>query len=120
MNEGMDSRPTDNALSVQTNVLVSSINPIIDQSDAYGVYNTGDNITFSRISPVAATPLNFSWWYSGIVNLGYGQQVEVPASNIGLGDHYISVRVRDSLNNIETATTSLQFLTVQKYPTVIG
>ena len=47
MNEGMDSRPADNALSVQTNVLVSSINPIIDQSDAYGVYNTADNITFT-------------------------------------------------------------------------
>ena len=115
MNEGMDSRPADNALSVQTNVLVSSINPIIDQSDAYGVYNTADNITFSsRISPVAATPLNFSWWYSGIVNLGYGQQVEVPASNIGLGDHYISVRVRDSLNNIETATTSITIFNSSK------
>ena len=108
MNEGMDSRPADNSLSVQANVLISSINPIIDQDDPFGVYNTADNISFnSRISPVAATPLNFSWWYSGIINLGYGQQLEVPASNIGLGDHYISLRVRDSLNNVETATTAI-------------
>ena len=97
MNEGMDSRPADNSLSVQANVLISSINPIIDRDDPFGVYNTADNISFnSRISPVAATPLNFSWWYSGIINLGYGQQLEVSASNIGLGDHYISLRVRDS------------------------
>ena len=108
MNEGMDAKPADNSLTVQAQVIISEINPIIDQSNFLGIYNTADNITFNaRISPVAASPLNFSWWYSGIVNLGYGQELTSPASDIGLGDHYISVRVRDSLNNLETATTSI-------------
>ena len=106
MNEGMDAKPSDNSLSVQTDVMIANINPIIDQSNFFGVYNTADNITFNaRISAVAAAPLNFSWWFSGIVSLGYGQELQVPASAIGLGDHYISVRVRDSLNNVETSTT---------------
>ena len=108
MNEGMDAKPADNSLTAQTQVVISDIDPIIDQSNFLGTYNTADNITLNaRISPVAASPLNFSWWYSGISNLGYGQELTSPASEIGLGDHYISVRVRDSLNNVETATTSI-------------
>ena len=108
MNEGMDAKQADNSLSVQANITISSINPIIDQSNFFGTYNTADNITFSaRVSAVAAAPLNYSWWLSGIINLGYGQQLEVPASTIGLGDHYISLRVKDSLNNLEISTISV-------------
>ena len=29
----------------------------------------------------------------------------VPASQLGLGDHYIQIRAYDSLNNLESATT---------------
>ena len=57
MNEGMDAKPSDNSLSVQTDVMIANINPIIDQSNFFGVYNTADNITFNaRISAVAAAP----------------------------------------------------------------
>jgi len=108
MNEGIDAKQADNSLSVLTNITLSSINPIIDQSNFFGTYNTADNITFSaRVSPVAAAPLNFSWWLAGLINLGHGQQLEVPASAIGLGDHFISVRVKDSLNNLEVSTISV-------------
>ena len=50
MNEGMDAKPADNSLTVQAQVIISEINPIIDQSNFLGIYNTADNITFNARS----------------------------------------------------------------------
>ncbi len=108
LNEGLDAKPSDNILNVQAAVIASEINPIIEQSNFYGVYNTADNITFTaRVQSTAASPLSYTWWQAGILPLGEGQELTVPASTIGLGDHYISVRTVDSLGEIETATTMI-------------
>ena len=105
LNEGIDAKPSDNIVNVQAEVIAGDINPVIEQSDFYGTYNTADNITFSaRTLSTAASPLSFTWWQAGILPLGSGQELTVPASTIGLGDHYISVRATDSLGTLESAT----------------
>ena len=43
----------------------------------------------------------------GIIPLGSGFEITVPASAVGLGDHFISVRVTDSLGMLESTTTSI-------------
>ena len=108
LSEGTDEKPSDNILNVVTEVISGDTGPSIEQSDFFGKYKTADNITFSaKTLPTASGPLTYSWWLSGIIPLGTGQELEIPASNIGLGDHYISVRATNSLGNMESATTSI-------------
>ena len=106
LNEGVDAKPSDNILNAQAEVIVGEINPIIEQSNFYGTYNTADNITFTaRTLPTAAGPLTYKWYRAGIQLIAEGQEVTVPASQLGLGDHFIQIRAYDSLNNLESATT---------------
>ena len=106
LNEGLDAKPADNVLNVQAQVIVGDINPIIEQSNFYGTYNTADNITFSaRVSSTAAGPLTYKWYRAGIQLIAEGQEVTIPASDLGLGDHFVQIRAFDSLNNLESATT---------------
>jgi len=108
LNEGDDSKPSDNIINVVSEVIAGEISPLIDQSNFYGRYNTADNITFSaRTLSTAAEPLTFTWWLEGIIPLGSGKVLQVPASTIGLGDHYISVRAVDSLGSMESASTMI-------------
>ncbi len=106
LTEGSDAKPADNTITTISEVVASSINPVIEQSNFYGQYQTSDVIEFNtRISPTAAAPLEYSWWMSGIFPLGTGKQFNLTAETIGLGEHYISVRVTDSLQTMETAST---------------
>ena len=106
LNEGLDAKPSDNVLNVQVEVIAGDINPIILQNNLNSTYNTADNITLSaRTDSTAAAPLTYTWWASGILPLGSGEEITIPASNIGLGDHYISVRATDSLGTLESSTS---------------
>ncbi len=106
LNEGLDAKPSDNVLNVQAEVIAGDINPIILQTNLNSTYNTADNITFTaRTDSTAAGPLTFTWWASGIIPLGTGAQITVPASMVGMGDHYISVRATDSLATLESTST---------------
>ena len=106
LNEGLDAKPADNVLNVDAEVVRGDIEPVIEQSNFYGTYNTADNITLSvRNAPTAASPLNFTWWQEGVKYLGAGRTVSIPASQLGLGDHYISARVTDATSQRETATS---------------
>ena len=108
LNEGTDQKPADNVLNVITEVISGETSPSIDQSDFFGKYKTADNITFSaRVLPTAAAPLSYTWWLGGIFPLGTGQELVIPAMDIGLGDHYISVRATNALGSMESATTSI-------------
>ena len=105
LNEGLDVKPSDNVLNVNAEVIRGQINPIVEQSNFFGTYKTADNITFTaRTLSTAAAPLSYTWWSSGIIYLGSGQELIVPASNIGLGDHFITVRATDALGQLESAT----------------
>ena len=108
LNEGLDAKPSDNVLNVQAQVIAGDINPIIEQTNQNSTYSTADNITFTvRTDSTAASPLSYTWWASGIIPLGSGFEITVPASAVGLGDHFISVRVTDSLGYLESTTTSI-------------
>ena len=104
LNEGLDSKPADNVLNVDAEVVRGVIEPLIEQSNFYGTYNTADNISLTvKTAPTAASPMNFTWWQEGVKPLGAGSTLSIPASNLGLGDHYISARVTDATGQRETA-----------------
>lgn len=106
--EGNDVKPSDNVLTETAEIIASDISPIIDQSNFYGQYNTGDRIEFSaRTSTTAAVPLDYSWWVGGIFPLGTGQTINISAEVIGLGDHLVTTRVTDSLGTMESDTIQI-------------
>lgn len=106
LNEGLDSKPADNVLNVDAEVVRGLIEPLIEQNNFYGTYNTADNITLTvKTAPTSASPLNFTWWQEGVKPLGAGRTLTIPASNLGLGDHYLSARVTDATGQRETATS---------------
>lgn len=106
--EGSDAKPSDNVLTETAEIIASDISPIIDQSNFYGQYNTGDSIEFSaRTSTTAAVPLDYSWWIGGIFPLGTGQTINISAEVIGLGDHLVTTRVTDSLGTMESDTIQI-------------
>ena len=55
----------------------------------------------------AAGPLNYSWWVSGIINLGYGQVLNISGSSLGLGDHTITLRVIDDFGTVDSVHESI-------------
>ena len=101
--EGFDIKTGDNSLSEQTEIIAGSINAAITQSNPLGIYTTGEYIEMvARTGPTAAQPLNYSWWVSGIISLGYGQLLNVSGSVLGLGDHTITLRVTDAFGSLES------------------
>lgn len=101
--EGSDAKMGDNSLSEQTDILAGDINAVIIQSNPLGTYTTGEYIEMvARTGTTAAAPLNYSWWVSGIINLGYGQLLNISGSVLGLGDHTITLRVTDNFGVLES------------------
>ena len=96
-----DSSISNNIITEVSDIVAGSINANIQQSNAQGIYYSGDNIVMStRVSETAAFPLNYSWYAAGIVQIGYGPELNISGSVLGLGDHTISVYVRDALGDI--------------------
>ena len=101
--EGSDAKMGDNSLSEQTDVIAGDINAVIVQSNPLGTYTTGEYIEMvARTGTTAAAPLNYSWWVSGIISLGYGQLLNISGSVLGLGDHTITLRVTDNFGVLES------------------
>ena len=101
--EGSDAKMGDNSLSEQTDVIAGDINAVIVQSNPLGTYTTGEYIEMvARTGTTAAAPLNYSWWVSGIINLGYGQLLNISGTVLGLGDHTITLRVTDNFGVLES------------------
>ena len=101
--EGFDAKTGDNSLSEQADVIAGDINAVIVQSNPFGTYTTGEFIEMvARTGPTAAAPLNYSWWVSGIISLGYGKLLNISGSVLGLGDHTITLRVSDAFGVLES------------------
>jgi len=101
--EGDETKYSNNALSEVADLVAGGINANIDQASATGIYTTGENILMSaRNSATAAGPLNYSWWVSGIINLGYGAALNVSGGTLGLGDHTVTLRVTDVFGELES------------------
>ena len=101
--EGTDAKMGDNSLSELTDIIAGDINAVIIQSNPLGTYTTGEYIEMvARVGTTAAAPLNYSWWVSGIINLGYGQLLNISGSVLGLGDHTVTLRVTDNFGELES------------------
>ena len=98
-----DVNPEDNEVTQSgVDITVGPIGASISQSNSNGVYTTDQTMTLiARTSDTAAGPLNYTWKINGIFDLvpgaSYGQLIEVPVDSLDLGDHRISLIVRDVL-----------------------
>lgn len=121
---GADQSTSNNVISEQADVLAGNINAEIQQQNFNGKYNTDDNIEMvARSGITAAGPLNYSWWVSGIINLGYGQVLNISGSILGLGDHTITLRIIDSFGTIDTVhkyITIFDYIDVSDEPYYTG
>ena len=110
---GSDESTSNNIISEQADVLAGDINAEINQESFNGKYNTGDNIKMvAKTGLTAAAPLNYSWWVSGIINIGYGQALNISGNVLGLGDHIITLRVIDDFGTIDTVH---EYITIFDY-----
>lgn len=102
--EGSDSTPGDNSLTETTDFIAGDIDATITQSNSQGIYTTGDQIIMvARTGDTAAAPLNYSWFKAGIINIGYGNILNISGSVLGLGDHTVTLRVTDAFGVLESA-----------------
>lgn len=110
---GSDESTSNNIISEQADILAGDIDAEIFQENSNGKYNTDDNIEMvARYGLTAAGPLNYSWWVSGIINLGYGQILNISGSVLGLGDHIITLRIIDDFGTIDTVH---EYITIFDY-----
>jgi hypothetical protein len=100
---GQDAKTSDNIISEQTDIIAGDIKAEIQQQSSNGNYNTGDAVVMvAKTGITAAGPLNYSWWVSGIINLAYGQVLNISGSTLGLGDHMITLRVIDDFGTVDS------------------
>lgn len=122
--EGSDAYASNNMISEQTDILTGSISASISSENQQGIYTTGDYIQLTgKVGNTAAGPLNYSWWIAGIINLGYGPELNISAGDIGLGDHTISLRVLDAfgdLDSVHKSITVFDHLTLDNEPYYTG
>ena len=103
-----DANPLDNVLEETASAIVSQLSSFIEIENQKEWYTDNEIITFTaNVNPYAPSPVNFSWWYSGIINIDYGQELEINTANYGLGNHNFKLISTDSLGNSETIYFSI-------------
>jgi hypothetical protein len=98
---------SENGIEVVAGALVPSV---VLGSTVDPIYDTGDTIEFiAQVSSTAAKPLNYTWWLAGIIPKGEGRILNLPATELGMGDWSMHVQVIDALGNQATAS---KFVTI--------
>ena len=98
-----DTNPLDNVLEEISGVSVPQLMSSIEIDNEKEWYTDNEIITISAdINPFSSAPINFSWWYMGIINIDYGQTTQINTSDYGLGTHEFKLITTDSLGNSET------------------
>jgi hypothetical protein len=104
----LDVNPLDNELEETASVIVSQLSSNIEIENQKDWYTDNELITVTaNVNPYAPSPVNFSWWYSGIINIDYGQELEINTADYGLGNHNFKLISTDSLGNSETIYFSI-------------
>lgn len=99
-----DYNAEDNWLFEVIDVIAGPINPSIIMSSEDGIYDTGGEVELiAQVSSTAARPLNYSWLKFGFPMGEYGKVLKIPADELGMGDHDLSLIVIDALGNDESA-----------------
>ena len=85
------------------NSIVSQLSTVIFIDNQKEWYTTSEDISVvtANVNPFSAGVVNFSWWYSGIINIDYGQEIVINTSNYGLGNHNFKLISSDILGNTE-------------------
>jgi len=108
INEGTDLEASNNVIEENSDIIIPALGGYIVNNNPKEWYTTNDTISLTGQTNVFAPgPINYSWWYSGIVNLGYGENLVLSAQDIGLGEHTLRLTVRDIFGNIENIFYSL-------------
>ena len=95
-----DDKPGDNWIYEVIDVVSGPMNPSITLSSVDGTYDTGGTIELiAQVASTAAKPLNYSWWAYGVIKLGHGSVLNLPADELGMGDHDLQLVVNDALGN---------------------
>ena len=98
-----DLYPDDNVLSETSEVLVPQLSSLLVIDNQKEWYTDEELIVATlQLNPFAAGPVNTSWWYSGLVNIGYGQSLTINTSDYGLGGHNFKSIATDIFGNMET------------------
>jgi hypothetical protein len=104
-NSGNDVNVNDNWIYEEVTVVAGDLFPSITLDHLSGYYNTGETIEFSaQVGATAAKPLDYSWWLAGIIPKGEGRVLNLPATDLGMGQHQIQLRVVDALGNVASAS----------------
>jgi len=102
---GNDENGNDNWLYEQITVVAGGLSPTITLDHISGSYDTGDTIQFvAQVGSTAPQPLNYTWWLAGIIPKGEGRVLNLPATDLGMGQHDIQLRVVDALANAASAS----------------
>ena len=89
-----------NVIEENSDIIIPALGGYIVNNNPKEWYTTNDTISLTGQTNVFAPgPINYSWWYSGIVNLGYGENLVLSAQDIGLGEHTLRLTVRDIFGN---------------------
>jgi len=122
--EGPDIDINNNNITEITDIIIPSLSGYIVNNDPKEWYTDQDLISLTGNSNLYAPgPINYSWWYSGIINLGYEQTLNLNASEIGLGEHMIRFTVRDVFGNTENIYYSINiyyFVEIDQSPEYIA
>ncbi|MBT6972228.1 MAG: hypothetical protein HOA04_03900, partial [Euryarchaeota archaeon] len=113
---GNDVDVNDNWVYEEITVVAGGLFPSITLNHLSGSYNTGDIIEFSaQVGATAAKPLSYSWWLAGIIPKGEGRVLNLPGTELGMGQHEIQLRVVDALGNVASAS---RFVTIYNLTTL--
>ena len=97
-----DSNALDNTIQEVADVVVSQLSTTIEISNQKEWYTDDESISITaNVNPFSAGPVNYSWWYSGLINIDYGQQILLNTSDYGLGSHTFKLISTDVLGNSE-------------------
>ena len=89
INNNYDVNELNNILQETANVVVAQLSATISISEEkeWCTDNEIDNTISLGINPYSAGHCQFSWWYSGIVNIDYIQKIDLYTGDYGLGSH---------------------------------
>ncbi len=124
VNEGIDINLENNFIEETTDVIIPSLSGYIVNNNQKEWYTNEDLISLTgNANLYAPGPINYSWWYSGIINLGYDKVLNLNASDLGLGEHMLRLTVTDIFGNTENIYYSVNvyyFVEIDNSPQYIA
>ena len=97
-----DSNILDNTIQEIADIEVAQLASSITIDNEKEWYTDNEQITVTaNVNAFSAGPVNYSWWYSGIINIDYGHEVTINTTDFGLGSHTFKLITSDILGNSE-------------------